>query len=519
METREKLQGLLKTINKGLIGREEAIKIALLTLLTGENLILIGPPGTAKSEIARRLCTVINEGEYFEYLLTKFTTPEELFGPLSIQELEKDNFHRKTTGYLPSSHVGFLDEIFKANSAILNSLLSLLNERVFHNGTDREETQILSILGASNELPDREEEELHALYDRFLTRLVVDYVENDKFVELLLSDDEFIPASTEFQISLSELKDFQSKCKTVTIPQNIANGLLRKIREEIQIKFSDNTWEQPSDRRFKKALKILKASAYTNGREEVNVLDVSLLVHCFWSEEKNREQIQKLILEHLPAITGNDAAKIKDIYEQWWEEFHKLFGEFQKQDKEGKPLFLDGDGKETTKKISKRHTQDENGEYRYESQHSYSSMTHKKSEKEHPENHNYQAILEEYECKPMVCYSYDLYRKGNNTVKQELLSPLESIYRQVNDEQNEIKSIYEEAQAVKDNIEKEFDIHLWIDKKSLEIWKKQSIKDFKEVEKLKEKWEILYAQIEEAQDLALEDKKSYEEKIKKGRKI
>lgn len=171
---KKKLEKLIEDLNKGLVGREETIKLSLLTLLTQENLILFGPPGTAKSEVSRRISKVIADGDYFEYLLTKFTTPEEIFGPLSISDLKQDRFHRKTDGYMPTSHTVFLDEIFKANSSILNSLLTIMNEKIFHNGNQKEETCLISLVGASNENPVSDSE-LNALYDRFLVREVVNY--------------------------------------------------------------------------------------------------------------------------------------------------------------------------------------------------------------------------------------------------------------------------------------------------------------------------------------------------------
>ena len=174
---KNKIEILIKKLNVGLIEREEQIKMALLAAISGENILFIGPPGTGKSVLSRRITNVFSNVDYFEYLLTKFTTPEELFGPISIKELENDKFHRNIEGYLTDSEIVFLDEVFKANSAILNSLLTIMNERIYHNGYQKENIRTKIVIGASNELP-REEYELDALYDRFLFREKINYIEN-----------------------------------------------------------------------------------------------------------------------------------------------------------------------------------------------------------------------------------------------------------------------------------------------------------------------------------------------------
>ena len=141
---KEKISKLLECLNKGLIDKEKTMKIGLLTLLARENIVLLGPPGTAKSEIARRLSQTIAGGSYFEYLLTKYTTPEELFGPLSITSLKNDEFRRNTDGNMPTSTLVFLDEVFKANSSILNSLLTIINEKKYHNGKKKMDVPLIS---------------------------------------------------------------------------------------------------------------------------------------------------------------------------------------------------------------------------------------------------------------------------------------------------------------------------------------------------------------------------------------
>ncbi|PNW72795.1 hypothetical protein CHLRE_15g644051v5 [Chlamydomonas reinhardtii] len=172
-ELRKRVVASIQKLSKGLLERDVEVRLLLLAALCCEHLLLLGPPGTAKSELSRRLSSLCG-GTYFERLLTRFSVPEELFGPLSMKGLENDLYVRQTDGYLPTSEVAFVDEIFKANSAILNALLTLLNERLFDNGNQRLEAPLLCLVGASNEMP--ESEELDALYDRFLIRRTVSQV-------------------------------------------------------------------------------------------------------------------------------------------------------------------------------------------------------------------------------------------------------------------------------------------------------------------------------------------------------
>src|SRR5512147_1013035 len=183
MSLREHLERLLAALEAGLIERRREVRLALLAALAGEHTLLVGPPGTAKSELARRLHLAFADASYFERLLTRFSVPEELFGPLSISALEQDRYERQTAGYLPQASIAFIDEVFKANSAILNALLTLLNERKFDNGAGRELCPLISVIGATNEVPAGEVAE--AFFDRFLMRLPVGPVSAEGFRELM----------------------------------------------------------------------------------------------------------------------------------------------------------------------------------------------------------------------------------------------------------------------------------------------------------------------------------------------
>src|SRR5512140_636166 len=186
MSARERLRRLRDELTQTFLERGEVIDGALAALLAGQHVLLIGPPGTAKSMLADELCHRLDGAHYFQWLLTKFSTPEELFGAVSLRSLENDEYRRVTTHKLPEAHIAFLDEVFKANSSILNSILTLMNERRFHNGREPMEVPLVTLFGASNELP--EEDELQALYDRFLLRFVVGYIADEfRFLRMLQS--------------------------------------------------------------------------------------------------------------------------------------------------------------------------------------------------------------------------------------------------------------------------------------------------------------------------------------------
>src|SRR5215470_17795440 len=184
----DKLQALERELTASLIERDEVVRASLVALLAEQHLVILGPPGTAKSalvtELARRISPQNGAGlRNFAYLMTRFTTPEELFGPVSVSGLKRDEYRRITAGKLVEAELVFLDEIFKASSAILNALLKIANERAFHNGGQEMQVPLISLFGASNEMPQGNE--LEALWDRFLLRFRVGYVTDTGFVRFI----------------------------------------------------------------------------------------------------------------------------------------------------------------------------------------------------------------------------------------------------------------------------------------------------------------------------------------------
>ena len=288
--TLEKLKKLRSDLKSRYFERDDVIDGAFCALLTGSHLLLIGPPGTAKSQLANEICRKITGARYFQWLLTKFTTPEELFGAVSLKGLENDEYRRVTSGKLPEAHIAFLDEVFKASSSILNTLLTIMNERIFYNGTEKVRIPLISLFGASNELPS-EEDELEALYDRFLLRYVVDYIKEDfRFLKMLNTGNE-IPEDG--VITSEELDSCREEAERAKLPSNILK-LISRIRKELAKKGIT-----PSDRRYKQSVSLLKSRAYLEGRSEVSEDDLRFLENVLWREPGEKAEIQSVIHQSL----------------------------------------------------------------------------------------------------------------------------------------------------------------------------------------------------------------------------
>ncbi len=307
-----KLQNVEQEIQLTLIERDEPVHVAILSLVMREHLVLLGMPGTAKSmlinELARRVSPASGGGlRTFIYLLTKFTTPEELFGPISINGLKSDDYRRVTAGKVPESELIFLDEVFKGSSAILNYLLRGMNERLFENGSQTIQMPLISLFGASNEMPQGQD--LDAMWDRFLIRLFVEYVSDTGFAKLLqLFATKAAAQTTPQTISQAELVQIQAAASQVELPGSTLS-VIEQLRRELK-----NKGITISDRRWGWSLKALQAQALLDGRPSVNEDDLSLLKHTLWLQPEQITEIGR-ILARMGNPLNAKAAELADSAE------------------------------------------------------------------------------------------------------------------------------------------------------------------------------------------------------------
>jgi len=279
--------------------REREIDSLLIAALAREHILLLGPPGTAKSELARAFAGALSGANHFEWLLSRFSSPEELFGPVSLSGLKADRFERVTTGKLPEAHVAFLDEVFKANSAVLNSLLGVINERHFHNGTGIQKCPLVTCVAASNELP--EGPELGALWDRFVLRHWVDYVQSPDSFAAIVGGTKSLRASV--SISLGEWEAAQAEVDAVALPKKVIDALF-SLRAKLQAEGIT-----ASDRRWRKCGALLRAAAWLDGLQAVEVEHLAVLAHALWNTPDQAPKVAALVA----GFASEELAKAQQI--------------------------------------------------------------------------------------------------------------------------------------------------------------------------------------------------------------
>ena len=324
----ERFQRLLRDMNRGIYEKETEISLSLLAALAGESVILLGPPGVAKSMVARQLKTAFRDARSFEYLMSRFSTPDEIFGPVSIQKLKSsDTYERAVEGYLPTADVVFLDEIWKAGPAIQNTLLTVINEKIFRNGNREMRLPLKLLVAASNELPAKGEG-LEALWDRFVIRIESRPIRQEKnFREMLLEVENLSEVKSEEQssaaegeansnvITVEEYAEWSENINKIGVKEDVLD-VISAIRKSLSAVNVDEAAERRhvyvSDRRWKNIMRLLRTSAFMQDRAEVAVCDLLPIYHCLWQEPEERDAIRALVIKALFAPHADKLVEMKN---------------------------------------------------------------------------------------------------------------------------------------------------------------------------------------------------------------
>ena len=334
----ERFKLLLREMNRGIYEKETEISLSLLAALAGESIILLGPPGVAKSMVARQLKNAFRDAHSFEYLMSRFSTPDEIFGPVSIQKLKtSDTYERAVDGYLPTADVVFLDEIWKAGPAIQNTLLTVINEKIFRNGNREMHLPLKLLVAASNELPAKGEG-LEALWDRFVIRIESRPIKMEKnFRAMLLevksslevkSEERRVKNSTDLfedtisdeqigadvSISPAEYAEWSQAIDKIGVKEEVLDAISR-IRKALWAVNVDEAAERRniyvSDRRWKNIVRLLRTSAFMQDREEVDICDLLPIYHCLWQEPEERDAIRSIVIRSLFAPFADKLVEMK----------------------------------------------------------------------------------------------------------------------------------------------------------------------------------------------------------------
>lgn len=339
----ERFKQLLGEMNRGIYEKETEISLSLLAALAGESIILLGPPGVAKSMVARQLKTAFRDAQSFEYLMSRFSTPDEIFGPVSIQKLKtSDTYERAVEGYLPTADVVFLDEIWKAGPAIQNTLLTVINEKIFRNGNWEMHLPLKLLVAASNELPAKGEG-LEALWDRFVIRIESRPIKLEKNFRAMLLDShaDFLGPtdftdSTDFsgftgglghadfadnadfsdlKITSEEYAEWTERIDKIGVKIEVLDAI-SAIRKSLRAVNVDEAAERRniyvSDRRWKNIVRLLRTSAFMQDREEVDICDLLPIYHCLWQEPEERDAIRNIVIRALFSPFADKLVEMKN---------------------------------------------------------------------------------------------------------------------------------------------------------------------------------------------------------------
>ncbi len=311
LRTIERLARLATDLKRQFHLRDDAVDVLVLGAVCHEHVLLLGPPGTAKSDLLTRFAEQIHAPR-FHYLLTRFTEPAEIFGPLDLPAFQEGRYHVRTEGMLPSASIAFLDEVFQGGSAILNTLLTLANERIFHNGSVRQQVPLISLVGASNELPD--DSTLKAFADRFALRVLVEPAPDNGLGELL---DRGWDLEVE-RLDAAKRKERGEGTAVVPIVKESAVRALQYHLAEVKLSAVRPLYEQVlrdtraeglelSDRRIVKGLKLVAGAALVAGREKAEPVDLWPLRHM-WSRPSDAPILRRVVEARIAEAGGGKPA-------------------------------------------------------------------------------------------------------------------------------------------------------------------------------------------------------------------
>lgn len=303
-DIRSRIETLLQYLQQGIYEKNTETALALLAALSGESILLLGPPGVAKSMIARRLKYAFYHAKSFEYLMSRFSTPDEIFGPVSIAKLkENDSFERNVDGFLPTADVVFLDEIWKAGPAIQNSLLTVLNEKLFRNGDKELKLPLKLLVAASNELPAKDEG-LEAIWDRFSIRIICRGIQSEELFRRMICGEHSEAENTVSESLVQPVKpkeyvQWRAESERVNLTLPLLEAITFIRRKILRVEVVDS--ELPrciyvSDRRWKHIAALLRTSAYIQGRSQATPADLLPMYHCLWNEPVEVDSVRLITI-------------------------------------------------------------------------------------------------------------------------------------------------------------------------------------------------------------------------------